>query len=713
MIHRMTLGVKLGAGFGLVVLTLIAVGFVALMNMNKTQTIATTISLESIPEVTLANNVERGTFLMLLQMRDYDYTDTVAFLDKARENLKAVDKYLKDATALGQQSPRLTKLKDDVAKAERTMLEYSKLAEIATTLTNGLEQDRKTAEEASGQYMTNGEAFLNSQNDALVGEIRAGLDGDQLELRLNRISLVGEVINYGNKIIAGTWEAQAKRSPQLINTTIASFDKVYEKLDALRKISDFEGDFRRIEECRAAATTYKSAMIHFVEKWTLRAENVQRRQVLADDIVAHAKAIATLGMEDMTHESSRASETLTRSSKVILIGLCFGVLLAMVLATVSVRNITFPINQALKLAQAIREGDFSRRLHLERHDELGSMARGLDAMADDLSTKADVTNRIADGDLTAVVTLASDHDMLGQALTTMTSSLNEVLCQVNVAAVQVANGANGVSSSSQSLSQGATEQAASLEEISSSMHEIESQTKTNAENAAQASQFSSTARQQAEQGNAQMQTMIESMQKINTSSQQISKIIKVIDGIAFQTNLLALNASVEAARAGRHGKGFAVVAEEVRNLASLSASAAQETAELIEDSVQKVEQGTKIAQQTAEELGAITVSISRTTTLMAEISAASNEQAQAISLISKGLSHIDLVTQQNTANAEEIAASAEELAGQAQLLQNSLTRFKLRDDPVEGATAKLPEREGRQTGTYMAQERFSLSERLG
>ncbi len=703
MIERMTLGMKLGASFGLVVLTLIAVGMVALINMNRTRTIATVLSAESIPEVTLANNVERSTFLMLLQMRDYDYTDTSAFLDKAQEGLKEVNKYLKNAAAHGQKSPRLTSLKDDVAKAERTMLEYSKLADIANTLTNGLEQERKTAEEASVQYMTSCAAFLNSQNEALIGEIRAGLEGEQLEQRLRRISLVNDVINYGNKIIAGTWEAQAKRSPEQINTTIAAFDQVHEKLGALKKISDFEGDFKRIEECRAAATAYKSAMLRFVEKWTVRAENVQKRQMLADDIIAQAKGIAVLGMEDMTRESRRASEALTMSSKVILVGLCLGAFLAIVLATASVRNITSPINQALKLAQAIREGDFSHRLRLERHDELGAMAKGLDAMADDLSTKADVANRIAGGDLTVGVTLASDHDMLGQALTTMTSSLNEVLCQVNAAAAQVADGSHEVSSSSQSLSRGATEQAASLEEISSSMHEIESQTRTNAGNAAQASQLSAMACQQADQGNTQMQTMVVSMQKINVSSQQIAKIIKVIDDIAFQTNLLALNAAVEAARAGRHGKGFAVVAEEVRNLAGRSAKAAHETAELIEDSVQKVQQGTGIANQTAEALGEITTSITKTTTLMAEIATASNEQAQAISLISKGLGQIDQVTQQNTANAEEIAASAEELAGQAQLLHNSLARFKLKDGSAESThdrvqEANSSERKGRLIG---------------
>lgn len=353
-------------------------------------------------------------------------------------------------------------------------------------------------------------------------------------------------------------------------------------------------------------------------------------------------------------------------------------LIALALIWFAARSIARPIKEAATLADTIGSGDLSQRLQVQSADEVGQLGTALNSMADGLEEKAQIAEKVANGDLTMDVQLASDKDVLGRALHKMVDRLNDLLGQVQTASTQISTGSTQVSDASQTLSQGATESAASLEEITASMTEMASQTKLNAENADQANSLSKGAQSAANNGSKLMSDLVDAMGDINRSGEDISKIIKVIDEIAFQTNLLALNAAVEAARAGQHGKGFAVVAEEVRNLAGRSAKAAKETAELIENSTAKTRHGNDIVEKTEEALKEIVGGTTKVSDLVAEIAAASNEQSEGIGQVNSGLSQIDSVTQQNTANAEESAAASEELASQSTQLQHMLSQFKLK-----------------------------------
>jgi methyl-accepting chemotaxis protein len=352
-------------------------------------------------------------------------------------------------------------------------------------------------------------------------------------------------------------------------------------------------------------------------------------------------------------------------------------------------NINALVTDSIMLSQAAVEGRLNTRAEAGKHmGDFRKIVEGvnktLDEVINPIRESAEVIQKMADGDFTVEVQgkYQGDHAILKNAVNQTVESLSELISQVMMTVEQVGLGSRQVADAGQSLSQGATEQAASLEEITSSMTQIGSQTKLNAENANQANQLSQSARTSAERGNREMEQLMLAMTEITESSKNISKIIKVIDDIAFQTNLLALNAAVEAARAGRHGKGFAVVAEEVRNLAARSAKAAKETAEMIEGSIKRVETGSIIAKQTAEVLNEINSGSTKVTDIVGEIAAASNEQAQGISQINTGLGQIDKVTQQNTANAEESASAAEELSGQANQLKTMLSKFKVKGQKV-------------------------------
>ncbi len=361
------------------------------------------------------------------------------------------------------------------------------------------------------------------------------------------------------------------------------------------------------------------------------------------------------------------------------------ILLSLLLVFWVARGISRPMAKVVEMLEEMALGHLGKRLRMDRGDEIGMLAAAMDHFAEDLETETvGALQKLAEGDLTFTVQPKDDQDEIRHALKKVGEELHALMIRVHESSEQIASGAGQIADASQSLSQGATEQASSLEEMTSSMAEIGGQTSRNAESATQANHLSTQTKAAAENGSRQMQQMVGAMAEIKDAGQSIFKIIKVIDEIAFQTNLLALNAAVEAARAGQHGKGFAVVAEEVRNLAGRSAKAARETTELIEGSVRKTENGAAIADETAAALDEIVAEVSKVSDLVAEIAASSNEQAEGLSQVNQGLEQIEQVTQQNTANAEETAAAAEELSSQGEHLRRLLGRFRLKGQAAAG-----------------------------
>ncbi len=362
----------------------------------------------------------------------------------------------------------------------------------------------------------------------------------------------------------------------------------------------------------------------------------------------------------------------------MLIVIAAGVVLAIVIGLFISRSISRPVGLLVEAADNLAMGNIDIETTIYTKDEIGKLAESFRNLIESTREQALAVEKIADADLTVDISVRSEKDLLGKDLKQLVSGLNEIMNNIASASEQVAAGSKQISDSSMALSQGATEQASSIEELTASIEEISSQTKQNAQNANQANELAENAKSDAVKGNAQMQEMLKAMEEINEASANISKVIKVIDDIAFQTNMLALNAAVEAARAGQHGKGFAVVAEEVKNLATRSANAAKETTEMIEGSIQKSEIGTKIAKDTAEALDNIVNEIEEVASLVNDITAASNEQDAGIAQINQGIMQVSEVVQNNSATSEESAAASEELSSQAELLKNLVDKYKLK-----------------------------------
>jgi len=596
-----------------------------------------------------------------LQFYEHSYQQKVASnFDQARQKLDHLDQ----SAAVDTSSLRQA-VEDFQGHFNRVVDLHNQNAEL----------DRKLQDDM-GKVKKN----LAAIEDSIRGrEFDLQMEGEELSVNeTNLLTLLRDTQNL-------TLTLQSTRQNFLLNNDaaiIVEFKAYFRKtgmgfIAGLQQFSQATGESEYITPARKVRSLVEQSVASLDRTQELFAnehETVLQLDTVSERLLANVQQLLARGGD---LKKAARSQAIT----IICITAVSGALIFLVLSWLVMRSIIRPLNKGIELAETVQKGDLSQRMEVKSHDEIGRLGTALNQMADSLEEKAEFASRIAKGDLSHDVNLNSEKDVLGGALKTMLENLNGIFGTIHQASEQVAYGSSKVAESSQSLSQGSTESASSLEEIAATMNELESQTRTNAGNAGEANQLTSAAQGAAVKGNQHMQEMVTSMTEIAGAGQNISKIIKVIDEIAFQTNLLALNAAVEAARAGQHGKGFAVVAEEVRNLAGRSAKAAKETAELIESSVELTEKGSTIASQTADALHEIVEGVDKVTNLVAEIATASNEQAEGIGQVNQGLTQIDQVTQQNTANAEESAAASEELSAQANQLLQTLSRFQLRHSP--------------------------------
>lgn len=366
-------------------------------------------------------------------------------------------------------------------------------------------------------------------------------------------------------------------------------------------------------------------------------------------------------------------------SLVIVALLCF-------LTYVLIKKNLDPLKMISSAADNVAKGNFDVKLDYNRNDEIGSAIKGLGNVVNRIQhiigDLQDKLGEISKGNFT--VDLSDNGNYVGayapllDSMQSITKQLNQTMLDIRQSSEQVSSGAEQVSDGAQALAQGSTEQASSVEELSATMNEISDKIKVTASKAKEASDLGAGAGQAVQTSNAKMAEMSAAMEDIVERSNEISKIIKTIDDIAFQTNILSLNAAIEAARAGSAGKGFAVVADEVGNLAKKSQEAAQNTALLIEETIEAVQRGGRISEETAEALNSVTEKSIKITNLVDEISDASTEQAKGVAQVTEGIDQISSVVQTNSATAQQSAAAAEELSGQANILNDLVNKFQLK-----------------------------------
>ncbi|NLV86898.1 MAG: hypothetical protein GX025_06745 [Clostridiales bacterium] len=336
-----------------------------------------------------------------------------------------------------------------------------------------------------------------------------------------------------------------------------------------------------------------------------------------------------------------------------------------------------PLKSLTQAAGGLLLGKLDVESDYTTDDEIGRLFGAFQNLTDSMKQQAEVLDKLAAGDYTVSIDMRSEEDRVNKSIQTLCDKTREALTQVHMVAGQVSLGSEQIAQASTSLATGSTQQAATIEDFSGRIDRVKQAAENNAQQAAETYNSSREASELMQRSVDDMAAMLDAMDSISDMSTEISKVIKVIDDIAFQTNILALNASVEAARAGQHGKGFAVVAEEVRNLAAKSAEAAKETAVLLERSVANVDAGNIIVKRVSEGLKAVDELTMKNAGAVEAINADSHRQSEMMEEINEGIAQISSVVQLNSATAEETAAAAQEMSAQSTILDESVNRFRL------------------------------------
>jgi methyl-accepting chemotaxis protein len=707
---NLKVAVKIGAGFALVIAIAAGLGAVQLWNMMGVQGEANRLDKEIVPQVAVANDLERSVHRTMYSMQAFLQSMDTDALDQAKQFLSDTQKYLADADALSAKYPRLVVLRKNVAEAKPSVDEYAKLVDDTIAVNASITVERMNQASSGTTFNTTVQNYILKKTADLNALISRHASTAELKSTLQELTTANEVRDLGNGLRIGNFETQATSDPSFLKDAMASFADVANRITSWRALPTVnKDDLIQLDAVSSSGNNYLQASQTVLDDVVKRSEVNAAQRKTADVVLDAALQTSLEGFKDAATITTLTVARLMTAIIVLVMGVAAATVMGIAVAIAITRTITRPLFKGVAFAQQIARGDFSTLLDIQQRDEVGALASALNEMAIKLR---DVVLSVQES--ASQVAHSSEEISTGaQKLAEGAQNQATTLEQTSAAVEELAASVDEVSAHAQS-------QAAAVEEGSSSMALVHSSLEAVTRSLGEISGLARRSAENAVEGDKAVQSVVEVINLISGGSEKIGGIVGVISDIADQTNLLALNAAIEAARAGEHGRGFAVVADEVSKLAERSASSTKEIAVLIKESVKNISEGVKTArgsQIAMEQIRAASQQVNDTITALSEsmgqqvsaikelagalenisemsqgISAATEEQTSNAKQVSKAVETVNELTQAAAASAEEMSSSTEKLTAMAQGLNRLVALFKMAHEaPVD----EPPREEGR------------------